>query len=126
MCISGPDAIAKAEIVADAIFKRLELHGVKIPEEQRFVELFGTNVLYKGLVPRNEQPHELMLRIGARGDNPKALDVLGLELAPMVTTGPPGLTGFAAGRPRATEIVGYWPALIDKQKVTTSVYVKEV
>ncbi len=126
MCIAGPDAIQKAEIVADAIFERLELHGVVIPEENRFVELFGTNVLYKGLVEKNEQPHELMLRIGARGDDPDKLNVLGMELAPMVTTGPPGLTGFAAGRPRATEIVGYWPALIDKTKVNTSVLVKEV
>ena len=51
---------------------------------------------------------------------------MGTELAPLVTSGPSGVTGFAGGRPRATEVVGYWPALIDKQKVTTSVLVKEV
>ena len=40
--------------------------------------------------------------------------------------GPPGITGFAGGRPKATEIISYWPALIDKHKVTTKVTVKEV
>ncbi len=126
LCVSGPDAVAKAEVVADTVFKRLAMHGVDIPEENRFVELFGTNVLYKGLVEKNAHPHELLLRIGAKGEDPKQLNLLGMELAPLVTTGPPGLTGFAAGRPRATEIVGYWPALIDKTKVTTRVLVREV
>ena len=37
-----------------------------------------------------------------------------------------GVTGFAAGRPRPTEIVGYWPALMDKTKVHTTVTVEEV
>jgi hypothetical protein len=36
------------------------------------------------------------------------------------------VTGLAAGRARASEIVGYWPALIDKNKVKTSVTVEEV
>ena len=106
------------------VFARMALHGVNIPEEDRFLELFGTNVLYKGLVPSNEEPHEILMRLGAFGDNPKALNVMGLELAPILTAGPPGITGFAGGRARATEIVGYWPALIDKTKVQTSVTVE--
>jgi hypothetical protein len=67
-----------------------------------------------------------MLRIGAKGQDRKLLENLGRELAPLVTGGPPGITGFAAGRPAASEIVGYWPALIDKSKVSTSVAVEEV
>ena len=38
-----------------------------------------------------------------------------------MTSGPPGVTGFAGGRPKATEIIGYWPALLSKDKVKTSV-----
>ncbi len=49
-----------------------------------------------------------------------------MEIVPLVTSGPPGVTGFAGGRPKATEIIGYWPALIDKQKIQTRVTVKEV
>ncbi|MDE0511922.1 MAG: DUF1446 domain-containing protein [Gammaproteobacteria bacterium] len=126
LCISGPDAVEKAHILEDMLWQRMAMHGYEIPEEDRFLELFGTNVLYKGLVPAPEQPAEIMMRIGARGNDAKALNVMGGELAPLVTSGPPGLTGFAGGRPKATEVVGYWPALIDKTKVTTSVSVKEV
>ena len=126
LCIAGPDAMEKADILADMVWKRTAMHGYDIPEENRFLELFGTNVLYKGLVPAPEQPAEIMMRIGARADDARALDTLGMELAPLITSGPPGVTGFAGGRPRATEVVGYWPALIDKTRVTTRVSVKEV
>ena len=126
LCISGPDAQEKAHILADMVWQRTAMHGFDIAEKDRFLELFGTNVLYKGLVPAPEQPAEIMMRIGARSDDPKALNAMGTEIAPLITSGPPGVTGFAGGRPRATEVVGYWPALIDKTKVSTHVEVKEV
>jgi len=54
------------------------------------------------------------------------VDRFGKELAPLVTCGPPGITGFAGGRPKATEVLGYWPALIPKNHVETCVEVEEV
>lgn len=126
LVVTGPDAVEKAKICADVVFKRMAMYGLKIPEADRFVELVGTNVCYQGIVPPPDQPSEVILRIGAKGQDKKMLDFLGRELAPLVTGGPPGITGFAAGRPGASEIVGYWPALIDKRKVSTSVTVEEV
>ncbi len=126
LCVPGPDAVAKGQLIADMIFDRLALHGFDLPEEQRFVEFFGSNVLLKGLVQSSDEPHEVMVRIGARSQDKEVLSVLGTEMAPVVTSGPPGVTGFAGGRPRPQDIVGYWPALIDKSKVTTSVTVNEV
>jgi hypothetical protein len=126
LVVTGPDAVEKANLCADIIFKRMEMYGLKIPEKDRFVELVGTNVTYKGIVPPPQQPSEIILRIGAKGQDKKLLEFLGRELAPLVTGGPPGVTGFAAGRPNASEIVGYWPALIDKQKVSTTVTVEEL
>jgi hypothetical protein len=41
----------------------------------------------------------------------------GKEIAPLILTGPPGVTGFAGGRPRPSEVVAYWPALIPKELV---------
>ena len=67
-----------------------------------------------------------MLRVGAKSYDKNVLNILGRELAPLITSGPVGVTGFAAGRPRPTEIVGYWPALMDKTKVHTTVTVEEV
>ncbi len=126
LVVTGPDAVEKAKICADVVFARMAMYGLRIPEADRFVELVGTNVCYKGIVPAPDQPSEVILRIGAKGQDTKMLEFLGRELAPLVTGGPPGITGFAAGRPGATEIVGYWPALITKSKVTTNVVVEEV
>ena len=120
------DAVEKAKLCADIVFERMAMDGAFVPEENRFVELLGANVSYAGIVPPPEQPSEILMRVGAKGPDRKALEKLGRELAPLVTGGPPGVTGFAAGRPRATEIVGYWPALIGKDRISTSVSVEEV
>lgn len=126
LVVPGPDAVEKAQLIADTIFGRAELLGVKIPEENRFVEFFGNNVCYEGILPPPEQPGEILLRIGAKGTDKKALDTFGREVVPMLLAGPPGLTGFAGGRPRATEIIGYWPALISKHLVKTRVTVESL
>ena len=47
-----------------------------------------------------------------------------MEIVPLVTSGPPGVTGFAGGRPKATDIVGYWPALLKKDQVQARVRVE--
>ena len=47
----------------------------------------------------------------------------GKEIAPVITNGPPGITGFSGGRPKAQEIMAYWPALIPKELVQTTVNV---
>jgi hypothetical protein len=125
LVVAAPDAIEKARLCADMVFKRLAMYGIDIPEEDRFVELFGTNVCYKGIVPSPEDPGEIMLRIGATGNERKQLEQLGRELAPLVLSGPPGLTGFAAGRPKPSSVYGYWPALMGKSRVTIRVTVEE-
>ena len=125
LAVAGPDAIEKANLMVDILFKRLEMRGAPVAEDKRFVELFGSNVMYKGLVEDNPQPHEILLRVGAKGDDPQKLNVLGAEMAPLMTSGPPGVTGAAGGRARATEIIGYWPCLIDKTLIETSVKMLE-
>ena len=45
------------------------------------------------------------------------------EFAPLVTSGPPGVTGYTTGRPPVREVFAYWPALINKGLVTSRVEV---
>jgi hypothetical protein len=63
----------------------------------------------------------VQLRVGVRGSNRKDVERFTREIAPLVLNGPPSVTGFAGGRPKVEEIVAYWPALVDKSVVTTSV-----
>ena len=48
---------------------------------------------------------------------------VGKEIAPLVTTGPPGVTGFAGGRPKPQEVVAYWPALLAREEIESRVVV---
>ncbi len=57
------------------------------------------------------------MRVSASGQNKEDLDRFGREIAPLILTGPSGVTGFAGGRPKASGIVAYWPALLDKDAV---------
>jgi hypothetical protein len=45
------------------------------------------------------------------------------ELAPLILSGPPSVTGFAGGRPKVEAIVAYWPALVPKREIRPSVRV---
>ena len=57
------------------------------------------------------------MRISISGNDKKEINRFGMEIAPLILTGPSGVTGFAGGRPKASEIVAYWPALLDKNAV---------
>ncbi len=126
LTIAGPDALKKAKLAADIVFERAKMDGADIPEDQRFVEFLGNNICHEGIIPAPDNPGEIVLRIGAKGQDKDVLNRFGQEIVPLVTSGPPGVTGFAGGRPKATEIISYWPALIDKTKVSTTVKVEEV
>lgn len=127
LTVGGPDAAAKARATADILLARLAEEGVTFPAEDCRVEVIGTNVLYDGMLPEPvSPPSEVVLRVSVRSSDRRAVNHLGAELASLLTSGPPGLTGFAGGRPKASEIVGFWPALIDKSAVQAHVQVKEV
>lgn len=127
LTVSGPDALAKAKLCADIVWKRLAYDGFEYGEAERMEEYLGANVCHAGIASANAaDPSEIVLRMGVRGDDRKKVDRFGTELVPLVTSGPPGVTGFAGGRPKATEIVGFWPALVTKSKISTNVTVYEV
>lgn len=126
LTVAGPDAVDKAKLCAEIVFDRVAMDGVTFTDEEKFVEIVGTNVCHAGITPAPADPAEVILRIGARSDDKAKLDRLGMEIVPLVTSGPPGVTGFAGGRPKASEIISYWPALLSKDKVKTKVTVTEV
>jgi hypothetical protein len=70
--------------------------------------------------------NEVVLRVGARSKSHADVERFGKEIAPLILTGPPGVTGFAGGRPKPSEVVSYWPALIPKSAVTPSVVIQQV
>ncbi len=122
LTISGPDALAKAKLCADVVWARLAYDGFEYSEAEKLVEFVGAGVCHAGTLEAGApEPAEVVLRLGVKGPDKGKIARFGSELVPLVTSGPPGVTGFAGGRPKATEIIGFWPALMDKSKVETRV-----
>ena len=111
-----PDAVAKAREADRILRARLDRMGLLFDEIR--TEFVGWNSTHGPLAgdPPRDLP-EVELRIGVRGESRDAVEAFTREIAPLVLTGPPTVTGFAGGRPRAQEIVAYWPALIDRTEI---------
>ncbi|MEE9126030.1 MAG: acyclic terpene utilization AtuA family protein [Planctomycetota bacterium] len=125
LTVSGPDAVEKARLCADIVFGRLALDGVTFTEDEKLVEILGSGVCQDGIVPPADPP-EVVLRLGVKHQDKDKVNRFGMEIVPLVTSGPPGVTGFAGGRPKATDIISYWPALLHKDKVETNIKVETV
>jgi hypothetical protein len=121
---SWPDAYAKAQVADKILRARLDRLGLKF--DQVLTEFVGANATHGPLAeqPRSDLP-ELQLRVGVRGEDRSAVERFTKEIAPLVLTGPPGVTGFAGGRPKVEEIVAYWPALIPKGEIKPKVEIIE-
>ena len=119
---SWPDAYEKAAAADKILRARLDRLGLKF--EHVLTEFVGASATHGPLagVPRADLP-EVQLRVGVRGQDRGAIERFTKEIAPLILTGPPGVTGFAGGRPKVEEIVAYWPALIPKSEIETSVEV---
>jgi len=111
-----PDAPAKAREADRILRARMDRLGLRFDEVR--TELVGWNATHGHLVgdPPPDHP-EVELRIGVRSRDREAVERFSRELAPLVLTGPPSVTGFAGGRPRVQEIMAFWPALLRREAV---------
>jgi hypothetical protein len=120
-----PDAYAKAQAADKILRARLEKLGLKF--DVILTEFVGVNATHGHLAgePSPDIP-EVQLRFGVRGQNRKPdVERFTKELAPLILTGPPAVTGFAGGRPKVEEIMAYFPALIPKSLIETKVEIVE-
>ena len=117
---SWPDAYEKAKAADKILRERLERLGLKF--EVILTEFVGVNATHGHLAgePSPDIP-EVQLRIGVRGQNKADVERFTKEIAPLILTGPPGVTGFAGGRPKVEEIMAYFPALIPKNLIEPKV-----
>jgi hypothetical protein len=120
-----PDAAKKARAAAGILKDRLDALGLTFDEYR--AELVGLNALSeRDDVAGADDLDEVQLRVSVRGPKRADVDAFGREIAPLILTGPSAVTGFAGGRPRASEVIAYWPALVPKRLVTARVDVLEV
>lgn len=121
LTIFGRDAERKARRTGEIIFERLRRAGYAFARTN--IECLGANACAPGVVPAPELL-ETVLRVTAADPNKAALERFAKEIAPMVTSGPQGATGYAAGRPRPRPVFAYWPCLIPRGRVEMHVDVR--
>ena len=120
-----PDAYVKAKTAEQILRARLDRLGLRF--DQVLTEFVGANATH-GLLAGEPSPDiaEVQLRVGVRGNDRAAVERFTKEIAPLILTGPPAVTGFAGGRPKVEEIVAYWPALIPKSEIQSRVEILDV
>lgn len=121
---SWPDALEKAEAADKILRTRLDDLGLKFDEVR--AEFQGYNACHGPIARKIDEPNEVVLRFSVRSSDRNSVERFGKELAPLILTGPPGVTGFAGGRPKPSDVVAYWPALIPKTEVTPQVVVENL
>ena len=120
LTVSGPDALEKAKLTSEIIWKRLEKAGIMF--DDKLTEFLGYSSCHGEKIGEfKSKNNEIVLRLSVRDFDKKKIVRFGKELAPVITTGPPGITGFSGGRPRPQEIIAFWPSLIDKNYIKTKI-----
>ena len=94
--------------------------------EHSLIEALGAGDCVPGVVTSATSPAEVVLRVAVRHADKAAVDRFTREFAPLVTSGPPGVTGYTTGRPVVREVFAYWPALIQKSAVDPGVRVRRL
>ena len=119
LLIAGPEAASKAHRCGEIILERLRRAGADLQATN--IECLGTGASAPGVLPAANPP-EVVLRVTARDSRRAAVERFTKEFAPLVTSGPPGVTGYTTGRPTVREVFAYWPALIAKSAVNSEVH----
>jgi hypothetical protein len=119
LVLAGPDAVAKARLAGAALLERLRRAGTA--PQHSLVECLGTGVCGAGA--GSAAPPEVVLRVAVRDERRAVVERFTKEFAPLVTAGPPGVTGYTTGRPPVREVFAYWPALLAKSAVVPEVAV---
>jgi hypothetical protein len=119
LVIFGPDAPGKARRAGAMLLDRLKRAGYEYADSN--IEALGAGDCVPGVVPTRGDPAEVVLRVAVRDPRKAAVERFTKEFAPLVTSGPPGVTGYTTGRPPVREVFAYWPALVPKTAVTAEV-----
>jgi hypothetical protein len=120
LVLAGAGAAHKARRCGEMLFERLRRAGA-LPAH-RNIECLGAGDVVPGVAAQPDVP-EVVLRVAVRDADRAVVERFTKEFAPLVTSGPPGVTGYTTGRPTVREVFAYWPALVDKSVVTPQVQI---
>jgi hypothetical protein len=121
LLVAGRDAVEKARACAQIVFERLRSVGIEL--QATHVECLGAGEAVPGALAASDA-REIVLRIAVHDPRREAVERFAREIAPLITSGPAGLAGYAAGRPEVRAVFAYWPTRVARDAVQPIVEVK--
>lgn len=118
LTLFGKDAVDKAKLAGEIILNKVRQGGFDI--ERYRIECLGGGDLVPGIAS-NPNALECVLRVAVADSRSEALTLFSKEMAPLVTSGPQGITGYSSGRPKIRPIFGFWPCLIPKSQLSLEI-----
>jgi len=114
LAVTGPEALAKANKVAEAFWDAAGGRGLY---EQAMHQFIGWNGCHAPLATC--EPGEVLVQFAVRDEDERKINSrFAPHIVPRVLGTVPGITYIAdQGRPRASEVVAFWPALVSRAAV---------
>jgi hypothetical protein len=123
VAVVGRDAEKKARAAGKVVLERVERAGFTLAES--LVECLGAGDVVAGVVTGQGGAFEVVLRVTVRDPRRSAVERFCREFAPLVTSGPMGIAGYATGRPSARPAFGYWPTLIPRSMASERLTIRK-
>ena len=120
LAVSGPEALAKANRLAEAFW---DAAGGRGAYEQALNQFIGWNACHAPLATC--EPGEVLVQFAVRDQDERKINSrFAPQLVPRVLGTVPGVTYIAdQGRPKASEVVAFWPALVSRDVVRQRVII---
>lgn len=128
LLVYGDDRLAKARACGEMILARVAQDGHTLARTN--IELLGSGDGVPTGKARIESdasspsPREVMLRVTVHDADRAAVENFARQIAPLITSGPAGLAGYAAGRPQVRPVFAYWPTTVAKSLVQAEVEIR--
>ncbi len=122
LIVSGPDTLAKATRVADAFW---DAAGGRASYEHAIHQFIGWNACHPPLAA--SEPGEVLVQFAVRDQDERKINArFAPQLVPRVLGTVPGISYIAdQGRPRASAVVAFWPALVSRSAVSPRVIIDD-
>ena len=118
LIVSGPDTLAKANAVADAVW---DAAGGRDAYDDAVQQFIGWNGCHPPLAA--SEPSEVLVQLAVRDTDERKISTrFAPQVVPRALSTVPGISYVAdQGRPRTSEVVAFWPALISRAAVSPRV-----
>jgi hypothetical protein len=123
LVVCGSGAVEKARACGEMMLARVAAAGAA--PKRHNIEILGAGACLPGVSVPERDLKEVVLRVSVWDPDKKNVERFCREITPVITSGPPGVTGYAGSRPKASQVFAYWPTRVKRGNVGHAVEVHQ-